>query len=63
MTDLQKLKELEKIDYNIGVYIRRHKEVLLGVPGATEESVATIMVNRIKSVVNQVSEERGVNER
>jgi len=52
MTNMQKLDELSKIDFNLSVYIRRHKEVLLSVPGATNESVASLIINRLKNIIN-----------
>tara|TARA_A100000171_G_C2113658_1_gene136491 strand:- start:105 stop:278 length:174 start_codon:yes stop_codon:yes gene_type:complete len=52
MNNIQKLKELEKIDYNLSVFIRKHKDVLMSVPGATENSVADLIINRIGAIIN-----------
>jgi len=48
------LKELSDIDYNLAVFIRKHKEVLMSVPGATEESAATLIIDRISNIINKV---------
>lgn len=54
MTNALKLKQLSDIDYNLAVFIRKHKEVLMSVPGATEESVATLIIDRISNIINKV---------
>tara|TARA_R110002051_G_scaffold3811_1_gene20413 strand:+ start:8917 stop:9135 length:219 start_codon:yes stop_codon:yes gene_type:complete len=55
--NIKKLEELKKIDYHLDIYIRNHTKVLLSVPGATEMSVATLIVNRIKNIINKVNDE------
>lgn len=52
MTNIEKLKELEKIDWNLSIYIRKHKDVLMSVPGATENSVADLIIGRISQIIN-----------
>ena len=54
MNNVLKLKQLSDIDFNLAVFIRKHKEVLMSVPGATEESVATLIINRISNIINKV---------
>lgn len=52
MTNVEKLEELKKIDYYVDIYIRNHTKILLSVPGATDGSVATLIVDRIKNIIN-----------
>lgn len=52
MTNVKRLEELKKIDYHFEVYIRNHTKILLSVPNATQESVATLIVDRIANIIN-----------
>jgi hypothetical protein len=53
MTNVERLEELKKIDYHFDIYIRNHTKILLSVPGATDESVATLIVDRIAKIINK----------
>ena len=53
MNNTNKLKELKKIDYNLEVYIRKHTEILMNY-GNTEEQSATIIIDKIKSVIDTI---------
>ena len=55
MTYKQKLEEIAKIDWNIGIYVRKHTDVLKSV-GNTEEEASTLIFNRLKEAVNSIEE-------
>ena len=57
MTNVERLEELKKIDYHFEVYIRNHTKILLSVPNATQESVATLIVDRIANIINKVGKD------
>ena len=57
MTNVERLEELKKIDYHFDVYIRNHTKILLSVPNATDESVATLIVDRIANIINKVGKD------
>tara|TARA_A100000171_G_C2035130_1_gene97728 strand:- start:401 stop:598 length:198 start_codon:yes stop_codon:yes gene_type:complete len=59
MTYKQRLEEIAKIDWNIGIYVRKHTDVLKSV-GNTEEEASTLIFNRLKEAVNTVEKEKAL---
>ena len=53
MSNIEKIEELKKIDYNLSVYIRKHIEILVQY-GNSEEEAAKIIVDKISNIINKI---------
>jgi uncharacterized membrane-anchored protein len=53
MTNMQRIEELKKMDYNLQIYIQKHTKVL-NTYGHNEEEIAEIIVNKIRSIIDKV---------